>query len=235
MNFMLESIIGKSKVIDRAIEGEELTFDDGIELMNYENIHMLGVAAEHRRQKLVGNDVTFTASYYMNYTNVCAASCQMCAFYRKGDENDAYTLSPEQIEKRVSSAEQLGATEVHIVGGFHPDLPLDYYEEMMSAIKTKHKNLTINAFPEAEIFYLSKLPKNSIKEILTRLKNAGLDSMPGGGAELFHPEIRNKIVRGKCTGQEWLDTIEIAHNLGIKSNATMLYGHIEKPEHIIDH
>ena len=171
----------------------------------------------------------------MNYTNVCAASCQMCAFYRKGDEDDAYTLTPDQIEQRVSSAEQLGATEVHIVGGFHPDLPLDYYEEMMKVIKEKHKNLTIKAFTAAEIFYLSKLTKNSIKEILARLKDAGLDSMPGGGAELFHPDIRGKIVRGKCTGQEWLDTIEQAHNLGIKSNATMLYGHIEKPEHVVDH
>jgi len=171
----------------------------------------------------------------MNYTNVCAASCQMCAFYRKGDEDDAYTLTPDQIEQRVSSAEQLGATEVHIVGGFHPDLPLDYYEEMMKVIKEKHRNLTIKAFTAAEIFYLSKLTKNSIKEILARLKDAGLDSMPGGGAELFHPDIRGKIVRGKCTGQEWLDTIEQAHNLGIKSNATMLYGHIEKPEHIVDH
>jgi len=235
MSFMLESMIGKSTAIDRAAAGEELTFDDGMELMNYENIHMIGATAELSRQKLVGDDVTFTASYYMNYTNVCAASCQMCAFYRKGDEDDAYTLSPEEIEKRVSSAEQLGATEVHIVGGFHPDLPLDYYEEMMRAIKQKHNDLTIKAFTAAEIFYLSKLTKNSIKEILSRLKTAGLDSMPGGGAELFHPEIRNKIVRGKCTGQEWLDTIEIAHNLGIKSNATMLYGHIEKPEHIIDH
>jgi len=235
IDFMLESMIGKSTAIDRAVAGEELTFDDGMELMNYENIHMIGATAELSRQKLIGDDVTFTASYYMNYTNVCAASCQMCAFYRKGDEDDAYTLSPEEIEKRVSSAEQLGATEVHIVGGFHPDLPLDYYEEMMRAIKQKHKNLTIKAFTAAEIFYLSKLTKNSIKEILSRLKTAGLDSMPGGGAELFHPEIRNKIVRGKCTGQEWLDTIEIAHNLGIKSNATMLYGHIEKPEHIIDH
>ena len=235
MSFMLESVVGKSKAIDRAMAGKELTFDDGMELMNYDNIHMLGAAAEYSRQKLVGDDVTFTASYYMNYTNVCAASCQMCAFYRKGDEEDAYTLTPEEIEKRVSSAEQLGATEVHIVGGFHPDLPLDYYEEMMRAIKQKHKNLTIKAFTAAENFYLSKLTKNSIKEILSRLKDAGLDSMPGGGAELFHPEIRNKIVRGKCTGQEWLDTIEIAHNLGIKSNATMLYGHIEKPEHIIDH
>ena len=196
---------------------------------------MLGATAEQIRKKLVGNDVTFTASYYMNYTNVCAASCQMCAFYRKGDEDDAYTLTPDQIEQRVSSAEQLGATEVHIVGGFHPDLPLDYYEEMMKVIKEKHRNLTIKAFTAAEIFYLSKLTKNSIKEILARLKDAGLDSMPGGGAELFHPDIRGKIVRGKCTGQEWLDTIEQAHNLGIKSNATMLYGHIEKPEHIIDH
>ncbi len=232
---MLENMIGKSTAIDRAMAGEELTFDDGMELMNYDNIHMLGATAEIIRKKLVGNDVTFTASYYMNYTNVCAASCQMCAFYRKGDEDDAYTLTPEQIEQRVSSAEQLGATEVHIVGGFHPDLPLDYYEEMMKVIKEKHQNLTIKAFTAAEIFYLSKLTKNSIKEILSRLKQAGLDSMPGGGAELFHPDIRGKIVRGKCTGQEWLDTIEQAHNLGIKSNATMLYGHIEKPEHVIDH
>ena len=232
---MLENMIGKSTAIDRAMAGEELTFDDGMELMNYDNIHMLGATAEIIRKKLVGNDVTFTASYYMNYTNVCAASCQMCAFYRKGDEDDAYTLTPEQIEQRVSSAEQLGATEVHIVGGFHPDLPLDYYEKMMKVIKEKHQNLTIKAFTAAEIFYLSKLTKNSIKEILSRLKQAGLDSMPGGGAELFHPDIRGKIVRGKCTGQEWLDTIEQAHNLGIKSNATMLYGHIEKPEHVIDH
>ena len=213
MLIMLENMIEKSTAIDRAMAGKELTFDDGMELMNYDNIHMLGATAEITRKKLVGDDVTFTASYYMNYTNVCAASCQMCAFYRKGDEDDAYTLTPDQIEQRVSSAEQLGATEVHIVGGFHPDLPLDYYEEMMKVIKEKHKNLTIKAFTAAEIF----------------------DSMPGGGAELFHPDIRGKIVRGKCTGQEWLDTIEQAHNLGIKSNATMLYGHIEKPEHVVDH
>jgi len=235
MVFMLESLIGGSTAIDRAMAGEELTFDDGMELMNYDNMHILGVAAELTRQKLVGDNVTFTSSYYMNYTNVCAASCQMCAFYRKGDEDDAYTLTPEQIEQRVSAAEKLGATEVHIVGGFHPDLPLDYYEQMMRAIKEKHHDLTIKAFTAAEIFYLSKLTKNSIKEILSRLKDAGLDSMPGGGAELFHPDIRGKIVRGKCTGQEWLDTIEQAHNLGIKSNATMLYGHIEKPEHVVDH
>lgn len=232
---MLEQLVGESQALDRALSGEELSFNDGMELMNYDNLHMLGAVADNSRKKLVGDIVTFTSSYYLNYTNICAASCQMCAFYRKGNEDDAYTLTPEQIEKRVASAKQMGATEVHIVGGFHPKAPLDYYEYMMRIIKSNHPELNIKAFTAAEIFYLSKLTKNSVKEILLRLKDAGLDSMPGGGAELFHPEIRSKIVRGKCSGEEWLDTIEQAHNLGIKSNCTMLYGHIEKPEHIIDH
>jgi aminodeoxyfutalosine synthase len=159
----------------------------------------------------------------------------MCAFYRQENQDDAYTLTPQQIEQRVAIAKKMGATEVHIVGGFHPKLSIDYYENMMKIIKKNHPELTIKAFTAAEIFYFSKLTKNSVKEILLRLQTAGLDSLPGGGAELFHPDIRREIVRGKCTGQEWLDTIEQAHKIGLKSNATMLYGHIEKPEHIIDH
>jgi aminodeoxyfutalosine synthase len=232
---MLEELVGTSTAIEHAINGEELTFDDGMEILNDDNLHVIGAAADIVRKQLVGDTVSFAASYYMNYTNLCAASCQMCAFYRKGDEDDAYTLTPDQIEKRVAAAKDLGATEVHIVGGFHPDLQLDYYEQMMSTIKQKHPDMTIKAFTAAEIFFLSKLTKNSVTEILSRLKDAGLDSMPGGGAELFHPDVRTKIIRGKCTGQQWLDTIEVAHNLGIKSNVTMLYGHIEKPEHIVDH
>ena len=232
---MLDQLVRDSKALDKAIAGEELSYDDGLELMNYENLHILGAVADHSRKKLVGDQVSFTSSYYMNYTNVCAASCQMCAFYRKEGDEDAYTLSPEQIEQRVGIAKQMGATEVHIVGGFHPKLPIDYYEDMMKAIKKSHPELKIKALTAAEIFFLAKLTKNSTKEILSRLKDAGLDSMPGGGAELFHPDIRPKIGRGKCTGQEWLDTIEEAHNLGIKSNVTMLYGHIEKPEHVVDH
>jgi aminodeoxyfutalosine synthase len=224
-----------SGALDKAIAGEELSFEDGMELMNYDNLHVLGAAADHIRKKLVGNQVSFTASYYMNYTNVCAASCQMCAFYRKEGDEDAYTLSPEQIVQRVGIAKQMGATEVHIVGGFHPKLPLDYYEDMMRVIKKNHPELKIKALTAAEVFFLAKLTKNSTKEILSRLKDAGLDSLPGGGAELFHQEIRPKIARGKCSGDEFLDTVETAHNLGIKSNVTMLYGHIEKPEHIVDH
>lgn len=232
---MLRDLISESKAIEKALSDEELSYNDGLELMKNDNMFLVGATADLVRKKNVGDNITFAASYYMNYTNVCAASCQMCAFYRKGDENDAYTLTPEQIEKRVAAAKQMGATEVHIVGGFHPKLQLDYYENMMRAIKKHHPELTVKAFTAAEIFYLSKLTKNSVKEILSRLKDAGLDSMPGGGAELFHPEIRSQIVRGKCSGQEWLDTVEQAHRLGIRSNITMLYGHIEKPEHVIDH
>ena len=232
---MLRDLISESPAIDRALSGQELSFKDGMDLFNSNNQFVVGATADLVRKKQVGNTVTFAASYYMNYTNLCAASCQMCAFYRKGNESDAYTLTAEQIDARVAAAKSMGATEVHIVGGFHPSLQLDYYENMMKTIKKNHPEMTIKAFTAAEIFFLSKLTKTSIKEILLRLKTAGLDSMPGGGAELFHPEIRGRIVRGKCTGQEWLDTIEQAHNLGIKSNVTMLYGHIEKPEHIVDH
>ena len=232
---MLETLIGESKALERAVAGEELSFQDGMELMDYDNLHLLGAAADISRQKLVGDNVTFTASSYLNYTNVCAASCQICAFYRKESDEDSYTLTPEQIEKRVSAAKSMGATEIHIVGGFHPKLSLDYYESMMKIIKNSHSELKIKAFTAAEIFFFAKLTKNSVKEVLSRLKDAGLDSLPGGGAELFHPEIRPEIPRGKCSGQEWLDTMEQAHNLNIMSNATMLYGHIEKPKHVIDH
>ena len=197
---MLEQLVGDSQALDRALSGEELSYNDGLELMNYDNLHLLGAVADNARKNLVGDTVTFAASYYMNYTNVCAASCQMCAFYRKEGADDAYTLTPQEIEQRVGIAKQMGATEVHIVGGFHPKLPLEYYEDMMRTIKKNHPQLNIKALTAAEIYYLSKLTKNSTKEILSRLRAAGLDSMPGGGAELFHPDIRGQIVRGKCTG-----------------------------------
>lgn len=232
---MLERLIGNSETLNRAMEGRELSFEDGMEIMNYDNLHLLGAVADMVRRRRVGDTVTFVASYYMNYTNVCTASCQMCAFYRKGGEKDAYTLTPQEIRARVSQAVQMGATEVHIVGGFHPNLQLDYYEEMMRMIKEAHPTIHIKAFTAAEIVFLSNLTKEPIPEILSRLRDAGLDSMPGGGAELFHPDVRKDIGRGKCTGEEWLDTIRQAHEMGIRSNATMLYGHIEQPEHIVDH
>src|SRR5437867_1785719 len=129
----------------------------------------------------------------------------------------------------------MDATEIHIVGGFHPKLGLDYYEKMMQAIKAEFPKVTIKAFTPAEIFFIARLTGNSVREVLSRLKAAGLDSLPGGGAEVFHPDARKQIVIGKCSGEEWLDTARQAHELGLKSNCTMLFGHVEKPEHIVDH
>src|ERR687898_425510 len=222
--------------LEKALAGAELSYKDGLQLMNEENLFLLGAAADKVRKDLKGNTVTFVASYYLNYTNICAASCPLCAFYRKGQEGDAYTLTTEQLVARARIAvNELGATELHIVGGFHPKLGLDYYEHMIISIKKEFPHVSIKALTPAEIFFISKLTKNSVKEILTRLKGAGLDALPGGGAEIFHEQTRNLIVRGKCSGEEWLDTARQAHELGLRSNCTMLFGHVEKPEHIVDH
>jgi len=159
---MLEKLVKDSKALEKAIAGEELSYDDGMELMSYDNLYMLGATADLVRQKRVEDVVTFAASYYLNYTNVCAASCQMCAFYRKGNETDAYTLSAKDIETRVGMAKELGATEVHIVGGFHPELPLEYYEEMFRAIKKNHPKMNIKALTAAEIFFIARLTHNSV-------------------------------------------------------------------------
>ena len=228
--------VGGTPALEKALAGEELSYEDGVQLMREENLFLLGAAADKLRRDLCGDTVTFVASYYLNYTNVCAASCPLCAFYRKGNENDAYTLSPEQIVARTKIAvEHMGATELHIVGGFHPKLGLEYYENMMRAIKSEYPHVMIKAFTPAEIFFVARLTHNSVKEVLVRLKSAGLDALPGGGAEIFHPDIRKKIVTGKCSGEEWLNTARQAHELGLKSNCTMLFGHIEQPEHIVDH
>ncbi len=232
----INNIISRpTQAIEKVLSGEELTYNDGLQLFE-ENLFNLGFVADQIRKKSKGNTVTFVSSYYLNYTNVCAASCSLCAFYRKGHEDDAYTLTNEQIVERSRIAiEQMGASELHIVGGFHPKLGLEYYENMIRNIKKEFPFVKVKALTPAEIFFISKLTKNSVKEILFRLKDSGLDALPGGGAEIFSSDIRNIIVRGKCSGEEWLDTAKQAHEIGLKTNSTMLFGHIEKPEHVVDH
>lgn len=233
---LLQGIERVTPALEKAMAGEELSYDDGMQLMREENLFLLGAAADSLRKKNSGNTVTFVCSYYLNYTNICAASCPLCAFYRKGQEADAYTLTTEQLLARARIAvNDLGATELHIVGGFHPKLGLDYYERMIISIKKEFPHVCVKALTPAEIFFISKLTRNSVKEVLSRLKDSGLDALPGGGAEIFHEQSRNLIVRGKCSGEEWLDTARQAHEIGLRSNCTMLFGHIEKPEHIVDH
>ncbi len=233
---MSEAVLKPTPSLEKILSGEELDFNDGVELMKEENLFLLGAAADKLRKSKVGNNVSFVSSYYLNYTNICVASCQLCAFYRKEKDDDAYTLAPDQIVKRAEIAvNNLGATELHIVGGFNARLGLEYYENMFKLIKSKFPKVMIKALTPAEIFFISKLTKNSIKEILQRFKAAGLDALPGGGAEIFDKKTRDKIVIGKCSGDEWLDTVYQAHKLGLKGNCTMLFGHIEKPEDVIDH
>jgi aminodeoxyfutalosine synthase len=225
-----------TSALEKAVSGEELSYEDGVQLMREENLFLLGAVADNLRKKTSGNTVSFVRSYYLNYTNICAASCPLCAFYRKGNEEDAYTLTVEQVVARARTAvHDLGATELHIVGGFHPKLGLDYYERMIASIKRELPNVCVKALTPAEIYFISKLTRNSVREVLSRLKDSGLDALPGGGAEIFHEQTRNIITRGKCSGDEWLATARQAHELGLRSNCTMLFGHVEKPEHIVDH
>ena len=178
---MLQSIAGSSNALEKAIHGEELSFNDGLEIINNENVFVLGAAANLIKKKLTGNIITFVASYYLNYTNICAASCPLCAFYRKGTESDSYTLTLEQILTRAKIAiKEMKATELHIVGGFHPKLGLDYYEKMIKEIKKEFPSVTVKALTPAEIHFISHITKNSVKEVLSRLKDAGLDALPGG-------------------------------------------------------
>jgi len=231
-----KAIIKPTPSLEKVLAGEELDFNDGLELINDENLFLLGAAADKIRKELTGDNVSFVSSYYLNYTNICAASCQLCAFYRKEKDDDAYTLTPEQIVKRAEIAvNDLGATELHIVGGFNRKLGLEYYENMFKSLKLRFPKTIIKALTPAEIFFISKVTKNSVKEVLERLKLAGLDALPGGGAEIFNKQTRDKIVLGKCSGEEWLNTAYEAHKIGLRGNCTMLFGHIEKPEDIVDH
>jgi aminodeoxyfutalosine synthase len=225
---LLKTTSGGTEALVKALNGEELSFNDGMDLMLKENLFLLGAAADNIRRKTSGKNISFVASYYLNYTNVCAASCPLCAFYRKGDESDSYTLSTEQIVARATIAiNDTRATELHIVGGFHPKLGLEYYEQMLTSIKKKFPSVIIKALTPAEIFFIARVTGNSVKEVLLRLKDAGLDALPGGGAEIFDQEVRGTLVRGKCTGDEWLETAATAHEVGLRSNCTMLFGHIE--------
>ena len=233
---MSNTLVRPTAALEKVMAGEELTFNEGVDLLKNENLFLLGNAANQLRKEIRGDNVSYVSSYYLNYTNVCAASCQLCAFYRKEKDDDAYTLSNEQIVKRAEFAlNDLGATELHIVGGFNPKLGLEYYEDMFKSIKNRFPKVIIKALTPAEIFFISRVTKNSIKEVLERLKYAGLDALPGGGAEIFSKQTRDKIVLGKCSGEEWLDTAYQAHKIGLRGNCTMLFGHIETPEDIVDH
>ncbi len=220
-------------VYEKIENGEELTKKDGYTLIKEGDLISLGIIADSLRKRSCGDEVTFVLNRHINYTNICVSKCKFCAFYK--DKEDGYTLSIEDVLKKVDESIKLGITELHIVGALNPDIEFEYYEEMIKRIKEKYPNIQIKAFSAVEIDFFAKIYRMSYKEILERLKNAGLDFLPGGGAEILDDKLREELCPNKANSEAWLKVMETAHNLGIKTNATMLYGHVEKPEQRIDH
>ena len=207
--------------------GGRISSEDALVLFASHDLLAVGELAALVNSRKNGTSVYFNVNRHINPTNICVNRCAFCAFSRTAGEEGAYTLALDEIRRRAVEAEQEGATEVHIVGGLHPDLALEYYEEVLSAIRTAAPKLHIKAFTAVEIEYFSRISGESIERVLERLMTAGLGSMPGGGAEILVEEVRQKICPEKITGRHWLDIIGRAHRSGLKTNATMLYGHVE--------
>ena len=219
---------------EKVLAGKRLSFDDGVALYRTHDLLGLGRLANHVRETKHKDIAYFVCNTHINHTNVCAATCDFCAFAAKTGEARAYTMSLDQVFADVAKQPK-ACREVHIVGGLHPDLPFQYFIDMLKGIKQIRPDMHVKAFTAVEIFFFSKLYKKSVEEVLLTLKAAGMDSMPGGGAEIFNKATRNKIIKGKATGEQWLDVARQAHKLGIPSNCTMLYGHIETIEDRVDH
>jgi len=221
-------------VREKVLSGRRLSFEDGVALYRSHDLLAVGALANHVREQRHGEAAYFVWNTHINHTNVCVATCDFCAFAAKKDEPRAYTMRLDEIFANVAALPR-PVREVHIVGGLHPDLPFSYFTDMMRGIKAARPDIHIKAFTAVEIFFFHRLYRLSVEKVLAELKAAGLDSLPGGGAEIFAKETRDRIIKGKADAEEWLAVMREAHRQGIPTNATMLYGHIESVEDRVDH
>ncbi len=215
--------------------GERISEEEAIFLFHTPNIHALGRMANLVRQRWNGNQAFYIVNRHINYSNVCEDNCKFCAFAQKTGQPLAFTYTLEEMLQRAEEGAQQGASEIHIVGGLHPDLPYAYYLDLLRSIKTRFPDIHLKCFTAVEISHLARLSNQSVEKVLRDLIEAGLGSLPGGGAEMFSQRVRDKICPDKLYVEEWIDVHRTAHRLGLHSNATMLYGHIEQPEEIVDH
>ena len=215
--------------------GERLGFDDGVALYRSPDILAVGWLANWVREKLHGDIAYFNVNRHINPTNVCVAACRLCAFGRKKDAPGAYTMALEEAWQHAGSGYTEAVTEFHLVGGLHPDLPFEYFLDLIRGLKERFPKVHVKAFTMVEVAYLAKRAKLTIRQTLEQMKAAGVDSMPGGGAEIFADRVRHIICDHKIDGDDWLETARIAHQIGLRSNATMLYGHVENDEDRVDH
>lgn len=219
----------------KVLAGERLDFDDGLALYRSPDILAIGWLANYVRERLHGDVTYFNVNRHINPTNICVSQCPLCAFGRKKGDPGAYTMTLEEAWQTAATGYSETVTEFHIVGGLHPDLPLAYFLDLVRGLKQRFPHVYIKAFTMVEVAYFARQAKLTVRETLLKLREAGVDSMPGGGAEIFAPRVRSIICNHKIDGKEWLQTARTAHELGFKSNATMLYGHIENDEDRVDH
>jgi aminodeoxyfutalosine synthase len=222
-------------IADKVLAGERLPFEDGVTLYKSPDLLAVGWLANHVREKRHGDVTYYNVNRHINPTNVCVAHCKLCAFGRDPNSPGAYTFTLEEMYERAAQGVREGATEFHIVGGLHPDLPFDFFMELIRGLKARHPHVHLKAFTMVEVHYFARIAKITVDETLRRMKEAGVDSCPGGGAEVFHPRVRRIICDHKVSGQMWLSMAKKAHRIGLRSNATMLYGHVETMEERVDH
>ncbi|MBV9266164.1 MAG: aminofutalosine synthase MqnE [Acidobacteriaceae bacterium] len=223
------------RIFEKVKGGERLSYDDGVTMYRSRDILALGYMANMVRERLHGDMTYFNVNRHINPTDVCVASCRLCAFGKRAKDPHSYTMSMEQVWDVAGKGYAEAVTEFHIVGGLHPELTLDWFCDMIAGLKERYPAVHLKAFTMVEVAYLAKRASLSLRETLLRLKSAGVDSMPGGGAEIFSERVRRIICDHKIDGDEWLEAARIAHEIGLKSNCTMLYGHLETPEDLSDH
>src|SRR5579871_2414683 len=219
----------------KVLAGERLNYADGLTLYGTSDVLAVGWLANHVRERMHGDKTYFNVNRHINPTNVCVAACRLCAFGRKKDSPGAYTMALEEAFATAASGYSEAVTEFHIVGGLHPDLPLQYFLDLVRGLKERFPRVHIKAFTMVEVAFLARRAKLTIEQTLVKLREAGVDSMPGGGAEIFSARVRSIICDHKIDGEEWLETARLAHKMGFRLNATMLYGHIENNEDRVDH
>lgn len=220
---------------DKVAAGERIDEAEALRLFESKDLNAVGAIADLARQRKTGNRASYIVNRYINYSNYCILSCQFCAFARKKRDADGFQFTVEEIVQKAREALHLGVTELHIVGGLHPSLPFSYYTEMLRALRALDARLQLKCFTAIEILHLAWLARKSVEETLRELKAAGLDSLTGGGAEIFRPAIRSAIARGKESAEEYLDVHRTWHRLGGRSTCTMLFGHVESLADRVDH
>jgi cyclic dehypoxanthinyl futalosine synthase len=223
-------------ILSKAVEGKRLTVEEGIALFECRDLHALGRAAHSVTQRLHPEPYrTFNIDRNINYTNVCSAVCDFCAFYRKVKDSDAYVLSREELYKKIEETIALGGDQILMQGGMHPTLKLEWYEELLRDLKARFPQVNLHAFSPPEIWNFHKVNKLPLEEILQRLKTAGLGSLPGGGGEILVDRVRQELTKGKVLTDGWLEVNRLWHKLGGKSTCTMMFGHIETIPERIEH